>query len=61
MIFLKKVGVGSGFSIKERQMFFANPSLIMGKTISVQYLEETDDGSLRHPSYKGIYGKNRNW
>lgn len=50
--------VGSGFSIEERQMFYKNPNLIIGKQITVQYFEKTtsDSGgfSLRFPTYKGI-------
>ena len=47
----KRVNVGSGFSDEQRQQFWADPSLIKGKVIEVQYHEETPDGSLRHPRF----------
>lgn len=46
--------VGSGFSDAERKRFWERPDLIMNKIIEVDYMEETDDGNLRHASYKGI-------
>jgi len=58
------VGVGSGFSQEERKMYFKNPERIVGKTITVQYFEETlnQDGchSLRFPVVKHIYENGRN-
>ena len=36
-----RVGVGSGFSIEDRIRFGQDPSLIIGKTITVQYFEES--------------------
>ena len=57
------VGVGSGFDQEERRKYFKNPELIVGKTITVQYLEETtnQDGchSLRFPVVKHVYSKGR--
>lgn len=57
------VKVGSGFSHAERQRFYNNPDLIVGKMISVQYFEETTDKkgnlSLRFPTFLGLYGKER--
>ena len=53
------VGVGSGFDQSERRKYFKNPELIIGKTITVQYFEETlnQDGchSLRFPVVKHVY------
>jgi len=53
------VGVGSGFDQTERRKYFKNPELIIGKTITVQYFEETlnQDGchSLRFPVVKHVY------
>ena len=54
-----KVKFGSGFSDKEREVFFNDTDLIIGKVIEVQYFEETenqkDDGvNLRFPTYKKI-------
>ena len=48
-----KVYVGSGLSDNERLDFYQNENRIIGKTITVQYFEETKD-SLRFPTYKGI-------
>jgi DNA ligase-1 len=57
------VRVGSGFSIEQRQEFYKNPKKILGKIITVQYFEETknQDGgiSLRFPTFKYLYKKNR--
>jgi DNA ligase-1 len=54
-----EVGVGSGFSIKERQEYYKNPENIIGKQITVQYFEESKDKngnlSLRFPTVKFIY------
>jgi len=53
------VSVGSGFSIEQRQEFYKDPSKILGKTITIQYFEETlnEQGlySLRFPVVKAIY------
>jgi DNA ligase-1 len=57
------VGVGSGFSLEERQHFYKNPDDIKGKIISVQFFEESQDKdgnwSLRFPTFCGLYGKKR--
>tara|TARA_R110002020_G_scaffold210597_2_gene416695 strand:- start:5945 stop:7258 length:1314 start_codon:yes stop_codon:yes gene_type:complete len=57
------VGVGSGFDQEERRKYFAYPELIIGKTITVQYFEETlnQDGchSLRFPVVKHVYENGR--
>ena len=57
------VGVGSGFNQEERRLYFKNPERIIGKTITVQYFEETlnQDGchSLRFPVVKHIYENGR--
>ena len=54
-----RVAVGSGFTIDERRKYYKNPEEILGKTITVQYFEETTDqfgeNSLRFPVMKGIY------
>ena len=56
-----KVKVGSGFT-QEQRIKYMNESII-GKTITVQYFEETknDKGgiSLRFPTVKHIYDKQR--
>lgn len=58
-----EVSVGSGFSLEERNRYFENPDLIVGKTISVRYFEESEDEngklSLRFPTVKVIYGEGR--
>ena len=57
------VGVGSGFNQEERREYFNNPERIIGKTITVQYFEETlnQDGchSLRFPVVKHVYENGR--
>ena len=57
------VGVGSGFDQEERRMYFKHPERIIGKTITVQYFEETlnQDGchSLRFPVVKHVYENGR--
>lgn len=58
------VNVGSGFTRDERVQYHLHPELILGKTISVQYQEETQDSrtgrrSLRLPTYHGMHGARR--
>lgn len=57
------VRVGSGFTIDQRKHLFKNPQEILGKTITVQYFEESknQDGefSLRFPVIKVIHGNER--
>jgi DNA ligase-1 len=57
------VRVGSGFTIDQRQEFYQDPSKILGKTILVQYFAETENQeggiSLRFPTFKYLYGENR--
>ena len=57
------VRVGSGFTIDQRKHLFKNPQDILGKTITVQYFEESknQDGefSLRFPVIKVIHGNER--
>jgi len=54
-----KVSVGSGFSLAERQKYFKNPDLIVGKQITCQYFEESQDQngnySLRFPVVKAVW------
>ena len=58
-----RVQVGSGFTIDERRNFFQNPDKILGKTITVQYFEETTNQngthSLRFPVVKAVYENGR--
>ena len=53
------VKVGSGMTKEQRLAWVANPNLIIGRTITVQYFEETcskeGDYSLRFPVLKYIY------
>jgi len=53
-----EVKVGSGFSKYLRDRYWAKPELIIGKNITVQYFEETEDAngklSLRFPVFKEI-------
>ena len=59
-----KVNVGSGFSIEQRKAFYADPFLIIGKTILVKYFGESRNKnlelSLRFPTVKHIYENGRN-
>ena len=58
-----EVAVGSGFSQEERIKYEANPRDLIGKTITVQYFEETNNQngglSLRFPTVKHIYKDGR--
>lgn len=57
------VSVGSGFTIDERRKYKENPSLIIGKTVTVKYFEETlnkeGNYSLRFPIVKFAYENGR--
>ena len=51
--------VGSGFTQKEREKYFKNPELIIGKIVDIQYFEETtnqenDEISMRFATFKSI-------
>jgi DNA ligase-1 len=58
-----KVQVGSGFSLDQRKHYMKNPKEIIGKTVTVQYFEETHNQeggiSLRFPTVKHIYENGR--
>jgi len=58
-----RVQVGSGFSLEQRRFFKDNPGELLGKTITVQYFEETQDQhgeySLRFPVFKVLHGETR--
>lgn len=57
------VDVGSGWSLEQRQHFYQNPNDLIGKTICVQFFEETLDQngkhSLRFPVVKAVYDGER--
>lgn len=58
------VKVGSGITKDQRMAWVADPNLIIGKTITVQYFEETQDKktgefSLRFPVLKYVYEEGR--
>ena len=57
------VRVGSGFTIDQRKHLYNNPNDILGKTITVQYFEESQNQlgeySLRFPVIKVIHGEKR--
>ena len=59
------VRVGSGFSIDQRKHYFNNPQDIVGKEITVQYFEESQNQngeySLRFPVIKVIHGDKRKY
>ena len=58
-----RVNVGSGFSKEQREMYHANPELIIGKTVTIQYFESTQNQnggySLRFPVLKHVYTNGR--
>jgi len=58
-----RVQVGSGFSQEQKRYYYQHPEEIIGKTITVQYFEETTDQngdhSLRFPVIKAIYDNGR--
>ena len=58
-----RVAVGSGFSQAERIKYYENPKELIGKTITVQYFEETKNQeggiSLRFPTVKHVYENGR--
>ena len=60
-----KVRVGSGFNLEQRRHYHENPNEILGKTITVQFFEESQDikgnFSLRFPVFKGIYEGSRDF
>ncbi|MBR5297102.1 MAG: hypothetical protein IKU29_04435 [Parabacteroides sp.] len=58
-----RVAVGIGLSREQRIKWLENPQLIIGKTITVQYFEETSNKngkySLRFPALKYVYEEER--
>jgi DNA ligase-1 len=58
------VQVGSGFNMEQRRYYYCRPEEILGKTVCIQYFEETTDQlgkpSLRFPVFKHNYGDLRN-
>ena len=58
-----EVAVGSGWSQEQRIRYEANPEELIGKTITVQYFEETKNQngglSLRFPTVKHVYENGR--
>jgi len=58
------LSIGSGLSLDSRRLFKAQPSLIIGKTVTLKYFEETTTQagtkSLRFPILKTIHGLERN-
>jgi DNA ligase 1 len=59
-----KVAVGSGWNQEQRIRYYANPEQLIGKTITVQYFEETKNQeggiSLRFPTVKHVFENGRN-
>jgi DNA ligase-1 len=58
-----EVAIGSGWSQEQRIKYEANPQELIGKTITVQYFEETTnkkgETSLRFPTVKHVYEQGR--
>ena len=46
--------VGGGWSNKQREFFWKNPSLLIGQCIEVSYMELTDKGNFRHANFERI-------
>lgn len=46
--------VGTGFTDEERLNFWTDPDMIVGNQVTVEWMEETVDGNLRHSRFKGI-------
>lgn len=59
-----KVEVGSGLSKEQRLRWYTHPEEIIGKTVTIQYFEETTNQqggiSLRFPVLKYVYEDGRN-
>jgi len=59
-----RVAVGSGWNQEQRIRYQKNPSELIGKTITVQYFEETKNQqggiSLRFPTVKHVFENGRN-
>ena len=59
-----EVRVGSGFSKEQREKYYTNPESLIGKTITVQYFEESKNQqgelSLRFPTVKHVFENGRN-
>lgn len=57
------LSIGSGLSIESRRLFKQRPDLIVGKTVTVKYFEETTsqtgNKSIRFPILKSIHGLER--
>ena len=53
-----KLGVGSGFTDEQRQLFWNNPNEVVGKTIEIAYQAETTNKqgqkSLSFPIFKQV-------
>jgi len=60
-----RVDVGSGFSLEQRRLYKENPDAILGKQVTIQYFEESQNQnggiSLRFPTIKAIYETERNF
>ena len=58
-----RVSVGSGFSKEQREYYYENPQDLIGKTVTIQYFEESQNQmggySLRFPVVKHIYESGR--
>ena len=58
-----RVSVGSGFSKEQREMYYESPQDIIGKTVTIQYFEESKNQnggySLRFPVLKHVYTNGR--
>lgn len=57
------VHVGSGWSLAQRRQYYADPAALVGRTIEVQYFEETHNKqggiALRFPTLRCVWGDKR--
>lgn len=47
----KPVAVGSGFDVPARKEIIKSPDNFIGRTAEIKFFEETEDGSLRFPTF----------
>jgi len=46
------IRIGSGFNVATRKAMAKSPNEFIGKTIEIQYFEETEEGALRFPTFE---------
>lgn len=51
---LKELGQASGMSDEERKAFTRNPSLHIGRAVTIKGMERLKSGAIRHPIFVGL-------